>query len=355
MPWNIYRNNSKWVPPLIKERLDLLSSNHPYFEHANVRFWLATLDGNPVGRVSAQVDQLSPNNESDRIGYFGMFECINDQSLAQELLGRAEDWLNESGRNIVRGPFSLSINQESGLLVDGFDTEPFFMMGHAQPYYQALLSTSGYRKAKDLYAWFNKTDFKRPSAMQRLLERYDQRIVIRDLDTKQVKQELKLVLEIFNDAWTNNWGFIPFTEKEFLHLGSEMLQFFPPEYFKIAEYDQQSVGMIVTLPNINELIKDLNGKLLPTGILKLLWRLKFAPPSSGRVPLLGIKQKYQNQLVGSAIAFMLIGEMQQTMLANGLVTHEMSWVLEDNVRLNKILESLGGYRYKTYRVFEKQL
>ena len=342
MPWSIYRDDSKWVPPLLKERLDLLSSRHPYFEHANARFWLATRNGDLVGRVSAQVDQLSPKNESGKIGYFGMFECINDRALAKELLNRAEEWLKACGKNFVRGPFSLSINQESGLLVDGFDTQPFFMMGHAQPYYQDLLSECGYVKAKDLYAWFNKTDFKRPSAMQRLLQRYHRRIVIRNLDKKQAKQELKLVLEIFNDAWINNWGFVPFTEKEFLHLGAEMLQFFPPEYFKIAEYDQQSVGMIVTLPNINELIEDLNGRLLPTGILKLLWRLKFAPPSSARVPLLGIKQKFQNQLVGSAIAFMLIGEMQQTMLANGLVTHEMSWVLEDNLRLNKILEKSWG-------------
>lgn len=284
-----------------------------------------------------------------------MFECVQKPELAKELLHHAEEWLKTNGCNVVRGPFSLSINQESGLLVEGFDTQAFVMMGHAQPYYREMIEACGYRKAKDLYAWFNNTDFKRPPAMRRLLERYGQRVIVRSLDKKNARQDLKLVLEIFNDAWTNNWGFIPFTEKEFMHLGNEMLQFFPPEYFKIAEYDGEPVGMIVMLPNLNEIIKDLDGKLLISGIIKLLWRLKFAPPSSGRVPLLGIKRKYQNQLVGSAIAFSLIGEMQQTMLAHGLVRHEMSWVLEDNVRLNKILESLGGYRYKTYRVFEKQL
>lgn len=320
-----------------------------------MRFWLATLNNKVVGRISAQIDQLAPSAESGNVGFFGMFECIKNADLANELFACAEDWLSTNDCNMVRGPFSLSINQESGLLVDGFDTDAFFMMGHAQPYYQDYLAANGYRKAKDLYAWFNKTDFERPAAMQRLLQRYRKRVLLRDLDKKHVERELKLVLDIFNDAWTNNWGFIPFTEKEFMHSGHEMLQIFPPEYFKIAEYDQEPVGMIVMLPNVNELIKDLNGKLLPTGFAKLLWRLKFAPPRSGRVPLMGIKRKYQNQLVGSAIAFMLIGEMQQTMLANGIVTHEMSWVLEDNVRLNKILESLGGYRYKTYRVFEKQL
>lgn len=335
--------------------MDLLAASNPYFEHAQARFWLATRGDEVVGRISAQIDQLAPHAESGPVGFFGMFECIEDLDVAFELLAKAEEWLKSNGCSVVRGPFSLSINQESGLLVDGFNTQPFVMMGHAKPYYQELLTAFGYRKAKDLYAWFNKTDFARPAAMQRLLQRYRQRVVLRDLNKKRVKQELKLVLDIFNDAWTNNWGFIPFTEKEFMHLGREILQFFPPEYFKIAEYDHEPVGMIVMLPNLNEIIKDLDGKLLLSGVVKLLWRLKFAPPRSGRVPLMGIKQAYQNKLVGSAIAFMLIGEMQQTMLANGIVTHEMSWVLEDNTRLNKILESLGGYRYKTYRVFEKQL
>ena len=335
--------------------MDFLSFSHPYFEHASAKFWLASLNGEPVGRVSAQIDQHSPGIDAGKPGYFGFFECINDAEVAHVLLEEVENWLTANNCAVVRGPFSLSINQESGLLVDGFEKPAFFMMGHAPSYYQELITASGYHKIKDLYAWHNKTDFNRPSSMRRLLERYRTRVVVRDLNKKRVEQELRLVLQIFNDAWTNNWGFVPFTEKEFMHLGLEMLQFFPHEYFKIAEYDQEPVGMIVTLPNINELINDLNGRLFPTGIFKLLWRLKFSPPRSGRVPLLGIKQKYQNQLVGSAIAFMLIGEMQQTMLANGLVTHEMSWVLEDNVRLNKILESLGGYRYKTYRVFEKQL
>ncbi len=308
-----------------------------------------------MGRISAQIDQLTRNTELESVGFFGMFECIDSPQVAAALLEAAEDWLRSRGCSSVRGPFSLSINQESGLLVDGFDSEPFFMMGHAKPYYQQLMSANGYHKAKDLYAWFNRTDFEHPPAMLRLMERYDKRVSLRNLDKRSVEDELRLVLDIFNDAWTNNWGFIPFTENEFMHLGKEMLLFFPHEYFKIAEFDGQAAGMIVMLPNLNEVIKDLDGKLLFSGILKLLWRLKFAPPTSGRVPLMGIKKIYQNQLVGSAIAFMLIGQMQQTMLDNGIVTHEMSWVLEDNVRLNKILESLGGYRYKTYRVFEKFL
>ena len=313
------------------------------------------MDGVLVGRISAQIDQLAPESTSGLIGFFGFFECIDDANVALELLQNAEGWLKRHGCMLVRGPFSLSINQESGLLVEGFDTQPFVMMGHAKPYYQQLLIKCGYQKIRDLYAWFNHTDFQHPPVMQRLMQRYENRIAIRDLNKKFLKQELKLMLEIFNDAWTNNWGFIPFTENEFMHLGKEMLQLFPPEYFKIAEYDGEPVGMIVMLSNLNEVIKDLNGKLLFSGIIKLLWRLKFSPPRSVRVPLMGIRQKYQNQLIGSALAFMLIGKIQETALAVGITTHEMSWVLEDNTRLNKILESLGGHRYKTYRVFEKHL
>ena len=351
VPWQLYGDDLNWSPPLIKERMDLLAPDNPYFEHASARFWLATLNGVVLGRISAQIDQLAEQS----VGFFGMFECIESSEIASELFAHAEDWLKAQGCTIVRGPFSLSINQESGLLIEGLDTPAFVMMGHAKSYYPKLLATCGYGKVKDLYAWFNETDFQRPPAMQRLLQRYQSKVVLRDLNKKKIKQELLLVLDIFNDAWTNNWGFIPFTEKEFMHLGQEMLKFFPPEYFKIAEYEGEPAGMIVMLPNLNEVIKDLNGRLLFSGIFKLLWRLKFSPPSSGRVPLMGIKKIYQNQLVGSAIAFMLIGAMQETMLENGIVTHEMSWVLEDNVRLNKILESLGGYRYKTYRVFEKNL
>jgi len=355
VPWDIYRDDPAWIPPLIKERLDFLSPRHPYFEHATARFWLAQKDGQYVGRISAQKDQLKSASDQEAIGYFGMFECINDSEVAGKLFSEAEAWLKLQNCEVIRGPFSLSINQESGLLVDGFDTPPYIMMGHAKPYYQALLLEHDYSKAKDLYAWFNQSEFTDPPAMQRLVERYQGRIVLRDMDKKQFDRDIKIMMEVFNDAWANNWGFIPFTQNEFVHLGKEMLQLIPASHFKIAELDGEPVGMIAGLPNFNEIIKDLNGKLLFTGLIKFLWRLKFSPPTTGRVALLGIKQKYQNQLIGSALAFMLISKIKQVARDTGVTQHEMSWVLEDNKRLNKILESLGASRYKTYRIFEKRL
>lgn len=354
-PWQIYQNDAVWVPPLLKERMDFLAPGNPYFEHAKVRFWLAYLEGQIVGRISAQVDQLAIPLAAGKVGFFGMFECLENQHVAHALFLTAEKWLQLQGCKVVRGPFNLSINQESGLLVDGFGTPPFFMMGHSAPYYEELVLANHYVKAKDLYAWFDQTNFEHPPAMKRVIERYDNKIKLRDFDKKNTKQELLLIRDLFNEAWEKNWGFIPITENEFLHMGKEMLQIIPVDYFKIAEIEGEPAGFIVMMPNLNESIKDLDGKLLPTGIFKLIWRLKFSPPKSVRVPLMGIKQKFQNQLIGSALAFMLIGKVKELALSQGISTHEMSWVLEDNTRLNKILASLGGEKYKTYRVYEKVL
>lgn len=355
VPWDIYKGDPCWVPPLIKERLDLLSPKHPYFEHAQAQFWIAYQDGKAVGRISAQVDQLKPISEHESVGYFGMFECVDDVGIAGELFSHAERWITSHHCALIRGPFSLSINQESGLLVKGFDTPPYIMMGHAKRYYQNLFERNHYLKAKDLFAWLNKCDFENPPAMQRILKRYENRIVLRDIDKKNIQTDMKTMLDIFNDSWANNWGFIPFTENEFMHLGEEMLQLISPNHFKIAEFEGKPAGMVVGLPNFNEITKDLNGRLLPTGIFKFLWRMKFARPASGRGALLGIKQEYQNHMKGSALALTLIGKFKQFAMEVGFQQHELSWVLEDNMRLNKILEGLGATQYKTYRVFEKRL
>ncbi len=355
VPWDIYADDPYWVPPLIKERLDLLSSKHPYFEHAQARFWIVYKDSKAVGRISAQFDQLKPLSDQESVGYFGMFECIDDIEIAAELFAQAEQWVASHQCALIRGPFSLSINQESGLLIDGFDKQPYIMMGHAKRYYQNLFDSNHYEKAKDLYAWLNKWDFENPPAMQRILKRYEKRIVLRDIDKNNIQADMKIMLDIFNDSWANNWGFIPFTENEFMHLGEEMLQLISPDHFKIAEFEGKPAGMVVGLPNFNEITKDLNGRLLPTGIFKLLWRLKFARPTSGRGALLGIKQEYQNHMKGSALALTLIGKFKEFAIEVGFKQHELSWVLEDNVRLNKILEGLGATQYKTYRVFEKRL
>ena len=186
-----------------------------------------------------------------------MFECIDDDNVASQLFECAETWLSGFGCELIRGPFSLSINQESRMLVDGFEKSPFIMMGHARKYFQALVTGAGYTKAKDLYAWFFNTDFNNPPAMQRLIDRYNDRIMIRDLDKKNFDRDMNVMLNIFNNSWANNWGFIPFTENEFHHMGKEIIQLIPVEQIKIAHLDDQTDGMKAKIPKINENIKDL--------------------------------------------------------------------------------------------------
>ena len=355
VPVDIYADDPSWVQPLYIDQLEKLSSKHPYFEHAQVRFWIISKDGRMVGRISAQIDQLQARSDVQKIGCIGNFECIDDQQVANKLFLEAQQWLSAHSCECARGPFNLSINQECGLLIDGFDRPPCIMMGHARSYYQQLFEQGGYTKAKDLIAWWHDQEFVPSKAMARVIDRYQDKITIRNVDPKQAQRDINIMKDIFNDAWIDNWGYIPFTDKEFKHLGKEMLQFFPARYFKIAEYQGEPVGLMALLPNINELIADLNGRLLPFGWAKLLWRMKFSSAKTGRAALLGIKRDYQNQMISSAMVFMLIDQLRKEGFKDGIVQHELSWVLEDNHRLNKIIESFGSIPYKTYRIFEKQL
>ncbi|MDG0996128.1 MAG: N-acetyltransferase [Gammaproteobacteria bacterium] len=355
LPSEIMRDDPNWVSPLLVERLAQLHPKHPFFKHAKARFWLLKRDGQNIGRISAQVDQLAWQHDMPGMGFIGNFDCIDGVEVAKCLFSAAEVWLSENGCDQVRGPFSLSINQESGCLIDGFDTPPFPMMGHAMPYYQALYEANGYAKAKDLYAWKSDADRSFPAAMQRILSQHKGRCVMRDFDRKHYKRDLLIMLDLFNDAWRKNWGFIPFTEEEFLLIGKEMMQIVPTDFIKFAEVEGKAAAFVAYIPNINSLIGDLKGKLFPFGFLKLLYRLRFAPAKSGRIALMGIRQEFQNSLMGSTLTFMLLHELHLSTVAKGYNTVEMSWVLEDNKRLNKVMQSTGGKRYKTYRVFEKKL
>ena len=355
LPSEIMRDDPNWVSLLLVERLAQLHPKHPFFKHAKARFWLLKRDGQNIGRISAQVDQLAWQHDMPGMGFIGNFDCIDDVEVAKCLFSAAEVWLSENGCDQVRGPFSLSINQESGCLIDGFDTPPFPMMGHAMPYYQTLYEANGYAKAKDLYAWKSDADRSFPAAMQRILSQHKGRCVMRDFDRKHYKRDLLIMLDLFNDAWRKNWGFIPFTEEEFLLIGKEMMQIVPTDFIKFAEVEGKAAAFVAYIPNINSLIGDLKGKLFPFGFLKLLYRLRFAPAKSGRIALMGIRQEFQNSLMGSTLTFMLLHELHLSTVAKGYNTVEMSWVLEDNKRLNKVMQSTGGKRYKTYRVFEKKL
>jgi len=355
LPWSIYADDPAWVPPLLVERREHLSKRNPFFEHAKWRFWLAFRGERPVGRISAQVDQLHLQRYEDSTGFFGLLEAEDNEETFQVLMDTAEKWLIDQGMRRILGPFNLSINQECGLLVEGFDSPPMVMMGHAPPYYGARLEENGYRKEKDLLAYTIDIDFELTKAMRTVIKRAARRVNIRSLRKERFREELEILQDIFEDAWSENWGFVPFTKAEFRHLGQHLKHLVHEDYVQIAEVDGSPDAMIIGVPNVNEVIRDLNGRLLPFGWLKLLWRLKVVHPKTARVPLMGVRKRHHNSLLGAALAVMVVERVRRLGAKYGAKTVELSWILEDNEGMRAILESLGGVVYKRYRIFGKDL
>jgi hypothetical protein len=355
LPNRIYRDDPAWVPPLVLERKQFLSSHNPYFEHARYQAWIAFRNDRPVGRISAQIDELHLNLYQDATGFYGMLEAEDDPAVFEALLQTAESWLRQHGMRRVRGPFNLSINHECGMLVEGFQTPPMVMMGHARPYYEGQIKRQGYQREIDLLAYLAPTDFAFSPTMQRIIQRYQENIVIRAFDFSRLNDELAILQDIYEDAWSDNWGFLPFTAKELRHLGNDLKQFVPEEFVAVAELGGQPAAMIVVFPNLYEAIRDLKGRLMPLGWLKLLWRLKTSALKTLRVPLMGVRKRYHDSRLGAALALSLIGHVQKVALKRAYREVEMSWILEDNKGMRNIIESIGGTAYKRYRIFNKSL
>ena len=355
VPWYIYKNDPAWVPPLLFDKKLQLSPKNPFFQHAKARYWIAYRNGQPVGRISAQIDNLHIERYQDGCGFFGMLDAENNPETFAALLGTAEEWLRNQGMQQIRGPFSLSINQESGLLVDGFDTPPYIMMGHAQSHFAAHLTKLGYEKSKDLLAYLVEPWFKPPRAMNIAIKRTAGRITTRRLNRARIEEDMRLIGEIFNDAWSENWGFVPMTDDEIIQMGEELKFLVPTRGIIFAEVDGETAAMIVALPNLNEIIADFNGRLLPLNWLKFLWHLKIRYPETVRVPLMGVRKKFQHGTVGAALSFTLINQVRQHITRMGGKKVELSWILEDNFAMRKILEAIGSELYKRYRIFQKKL
>ncbi|WP_348760854.1 N-acetyltransferase [uncultured Salinisphaera sp.] len=353
---SLYADRPEWRAPIRLERSMHLSDKHnPAFEHLEWQAWIAVVDGRDVGRISAQIDALRPAENGQRIGFFGLFETVDDARVSAALLTTAEAWLAQRGMDRIQGPFNLTINDECGLLVDGFDTPPMMMMPHGRDYYLGHVEAQGYHQAVDMLAYWLDLPFARPRAMSRLLGRYAKRVRIRPIERKRYAEELVALRDIFNDAWANNWGFVPFTEAEFNDLGNTLKVLIDDSLVQIAEVDGEPAAFIVALPNLNEAARDINGRLTPVGIAKLLWRLKVRFPQTVRVPLMGVRQTYQNSPLGAALAYGVIGAVEQAVVARGATGSELSWILDNNAGMSDIIESLGGHCYKTYRILEKRL
>ena len=355
LPWKLYRSDPHWVPPLWIERLHTFSRKNPYFQHARWQCWLAYRGQEPVGRICAQIDDLHLSKYQDQTGFFGLLEAEEEASVFQALFQTAEAWLQTHGMTNVRGPFNLSINQECGLLVDGFDSPPMIMMGHARPYYAQLVERNAYEKAQDLLAYRIGIHFSFPPGVSLFLKKAKTSMRIRPLRRKHLKEDLAIIKDIFEEAWSDNWGFLPFTDAEFAEIGQQLKLLVEDDFVKIAEIDGEPTAMLVAFPNVHEVIRDLNGKLFPWGWLKILWRLKAAYPRSARVALMGVRKRFQSSPMGAAMAYGLIEAVREAGLRKNIQQIETSWILEGNKRMRHILESLGAEPYKTYRIYEKHL
>ena len=355
VPYRVYHDDPVWIPPLRLERRVHLSRHNPFFEHGEWQGWVALRDGVTVGRISAQVDRLHRERYGADTGHFGLLEAQDDAEIFARLFQAAECWLRERGARSLTGPFNFSINQECGLLVEGFSRPPVVMMPHGRPWYAGHVQALGYKPVKDLLAYWVRTDFTPPRVMESVLRRYGPSVRLRTLRRDRMPEEMEILRDLFNEAWSENWGFVPFTQAEFAEIGASLRLLVPDDFVQVAELGGEPVAFAAALPNINEAAADLAGHLLPFGWAKLVWRLKRGRIRTGRVPLMGVRQRFQSSPLGIALAYLTSNAVKEALFRRGIREVEMSWILEDNKGMRHMLESIGSDLYKRYRIYGKQL
>ena len=354
--WEVYKDDPAWVPPLKDEVHGLITpGKNPWFEHARAQFWIAERDGQAVGRISAQVDELVQQHMGKGIGQWGFLDALDGETAAA-LIKTAEGWLRDQGMTSALGPISLSIWDEPGLEIEGFDESPTAMMGHHKPEYQAWIEAAGYGKAKDLLTYsLNITNWEDP-VINRLIEMGERnsRIRIREIDKSGFAEESRLILNLLNEAWSDNWGYVPLTEAEIAYAGKKLKPIIFKELVRVAEYDGEPVAFMLTIPDINELTKDLNGELFPFNFIKLLWRLRKPRTRRLRVPLMGVAKKLHGSRLASQLAFMMIEFTRRDAVTKYGATHgEFGWILEDNKGMLSIAELPGARVNHRYRIYER--
>jgi hypothetical protein len=356
--WEVYKDDPCWVPPLKDEVHGLIDPRrNPWFGHGKAEFWLAQRDGKPVGRISAQVDELVQEHMAPGTGQWGMFEAL-DADTAAALIATAEAWLRAEHMTRALGPISISIWDEPGLLIQGFEEAPMVMMGHHRPQYRQWIEAAGYLKAKDLYTFELDIRIDMIPVIDRLIRsgEANPRIRIRDVDKSKFNQEAAIILDILNDAWSDNWGFVPLTDDEIAYAGKKLKPIIVEDLVKIAEVDGEPMAFMITIPDMNEMIRDLDGKLFPFGWAKLLWRLHRVATSRVRVPLMGVRKSLQGGRMASQLAFMLIESTRRACVDKyGINIGEFGWVLEDNQGMMSIAQLPGADINHIYRIFEKAL
>lgn len=352
-PWKVYHGNPNWVPPLISEMKFILGDRNPFFHHAEAAYFLARSNGNVVGRIAAIVDRNHINVHNEQTGFFGFFECLPDPVIAEKLLDGAASWLKEREIEIMRGPINPSTNDECGFLLDGFDSPPMIMMTYTPPYYLEYMEHCGLVKSKDLYAYLSV--IKEVSAgdrLERLAAAIKARIpglVVRPANMKNFQKELEAVKDIYNSAWSSNWGFVPMTNEEIESMAKRLKPLIVPELLIMVEIKGNPAGFFMAVPDYNQVFSRIDGKLGPVQIVKFLWYSRKI--SDIRVLTMGVKEEYRRK----GIEGLLYLESFKAAMRKGYKRAEMSWVLEDNELMKKGCEVMGGRLYKKYRIYEKQI
>jgi hypothetical protein len=353
LPVQLYRDLPNFIPPLLMERREALSPRkNPYFTHAEAAMFLAKRGDQIVGRISAQHDRLGRDT---RQAQFGLLAAIDDAAVVGALLGAAEGWARTRGFKTLSGPFNLSINESIGLLVDGFDTPPMMMTEHDPPYLARHVAAAGFETAFDVFGYLCDTARMPPGAEALLARGLPPGVTLRPMRPEALQADIASLVSIFNDAWADNRGFVPITEAEIDAMARQLKPLIEPDLIWFAERAGEPVAFAVCLRDLNHVIRDLGGRLLPVGWAKLLWRLKLRPVSRARVPLMGVRRDVAATLSGRLLPLFLVRRVQQAALDAGIDTVELSWVLEENQPMRHLAEAVGGRRYKTWRIFEKTL
>lgn len=353
----VFQGDPTWVAPLdfeLKERLT--PGKNPFFSRAEGTLFTAWRDGQLVGRCSAQIDREHIKLYNDATGFFGFFDTVDDDAVGAALLDAAAGWLRKRGMKRMLGPMSLYINEEVGLLVEGFDTPPMLSMAHSRAWQGRVAESWGLAKAKDLLAW-RYTSLELPKRAQRAWDEIQKlpEVKLRSVDTAHMARELDIIMDIYNDAWGDKWGVVPALPDEVAKVAQDMKLVIDPELAFIAEIDGRAVGMCIMLPNLNEAIQDLHGSLLPFGWAKLLWRIKVKHPVSARLMMLGIRKELRMVRKYGALSVAMYAEVARRGHGKGYKWAELSWTREDDGPINAGIRAMGGEVYKRYRVYERSL
>ncbi len=351
-PWKIYQGDRFWVPPLIKDQLQKLSPKHPFRSHSEMALFLGYRGEEVVGRIAVIIDHNYTDFHREKTGFFGFFESIQNHEVAEALLSRGRNWLGDHGIEKMIGPMNPSTNDECGLLVDGFDFSPCLMMPYNPAYYASLLETFGLKKTKDLYAYLLEKSTFVDGRLSRVIDKLvkkEPKLRVRPIELRRLDQELEIVKNIYNHAWSRNWGFTPLTEAEIDDLAKHLKPLVVSDLVLFGYWEDEPVGFSVSLPDYNEVLKRLNGKLGLLGLLKFFYFSKKV--KTIRIMLLGVKQAFQKRGVEGLLYY----ETFKKGIEKGYLKGECSWILEDNMLMQRGIEAMGGKRYKTYRVYETNI